>query len=114
MRKIAVIAALATTALAGPAVARDGAWYAGIDAGGMIMEDIDYDLKRLNGTEVSDAYQLSNEKGFDVAGTIGYDFGAFRGFAVDSEGGVFVALESVGVVRQKRNTGSGSRFSTVK
>ena len=42
-----------------------------------------------------------NANGIEVYGPDrGYPRGAFRGFAVDSEGGVFVALESVGVVRQ--------------
>ena len=33
MRKFAVALALATTALAGPALARDKAWYVGLEGG---------------------------------------------------------------------------------
>ncbi|HEX5535627.1 MAG TPA: flagellar motor protein MotB, partial [Sphingobium sp.] len=40
MRKLALAAALATTALASPAFARDDAWYIGAHGGGMIVEDI--------------------------------------------------------------------------
>lgn len=79
MRKFAVALALATTALAGPALAKDGAWYIGIDAGGMIVEDVNFDVRNAaNTATTSNAIGLDHEYGFDVGGQIGYDFGGFR------------------------------------
>ncbi len=43
MRRLAVVLALAGTALAGPALARDKAWYAGIEGGALLIENIDFD-----------------------------------------------------------------------
>ena len=40
MRKLAVTLALATTALSTPALARDDAWYVGVEGGAMLVEDI--------------------------------------------------------------------------
>ena len=42
MRKLAIVMALASTALATPALARDKAWYVGVEGGAMIVEDIDW------------------------------------------------------------------------
>ncbi|WP_267383336.1 OmpA family protein [Sphingomonas sp. GC_Shp_2] len=73
MRKLAVILALASTALATPAFARDKSWYVGAEGGGMIVEDMHYDLGGVvNGAKVDHHY------GYDVDGTIGYDFGPIR------------------------------------
>ena len=38
MRKSAMMAILATSALASPAMAKDKAWYVGIEGGGIIVE----------------------------------------------------------------------------
>ncbi|WP_277981945.1 outer membrane protein, partial [Sphingomonas phyllosphaerae] len=77
MRKLAMIMALASTALATPALARDKAWYVGVEGGAMIVEDIDWDIAgsttSLTGTGTTDS-----KYGWDVDGIIGYDFGAFR------------------------------------
>lgn len=76
MRKLAVVLALASTALASPALARDGAWYVGAEFGGMIVEDISYDISRVgapNGTATVD-----HDYGYDADGIVGYDFGGFR------------------------------------
>ncbi len=73
MRKLALTVALVTTALATPALARDKSWYVGIEGGGMIVEDIDYDVA---GTP--NAWTADNHTGFDVGGKLGYDFGPFR------------------------------------
>ena len=73
MRKIAVVMALASTALATPALARDNAWYIGAELGPMIVEDIDFDIGTIN-----DAASVDHEYGWDAGGTIGYDFGGFR------------------------------------
>ncbi len=73
MRKLAVVLALASTALATPALARDDSWYVGVAGGAMIVEDINFDVNTTpRGATVDHDY------GFDVDGTIGYDFGAFR------------------------------------
>jgi len=73
MRKIAVVLALASTALATPALARDKSWYVGIEGGAMIVEDIDYDVANLN-----NAVSVDHDYGYDVDGVVGYDFGGFR------------------------------------
>jgi OOP family OmpA-OmpF porin len=72
MRKLAILAVLASTALATPALARDDAWYIGVEGGGMIVEKADL---RINNAVLASSKQ---KKGFDVDGIIGYDFGAFR------------------------------------
>ncbi len=71
MRKLALAAALATTALATPAMARDDSWYIGADAGAMIVEDTDL-------TIVNPVATANYNTGYDVDGVIGYDFGGFR------------------------------------
>lgn len=74
MRKLAVTLALATTALSTPALARDNAWYVGVEGGAMIVEDIDYDLS----TPAGGTSTVDHDYGYDVGGFVGYDFGAFR------------------------------------
>ncbi|TNE46111.1 MAG: porin family protein [Sphingomonadales bacterium] len=76
MRKLALAAALATTAMASPALARDDAWYIGVDGGAMLVEDLDFTtpttaLGNSSGT-------VDYNTGYDVDGVIGYDFGMFR------------------------------------
>ena len=73
MRKLAIVVALSSTVLATPALARDGAWYIGGDFGAMIVEDVSFDV---GATE--DAIVVDHEYGFDGAGFVGYDLGAFR------------------------------------
>lgn len=73
MRKLAIAMALASTALATPALARDNSWYVGVEGGAMIVEDIDYDIGALK-----NAATVNHDYGYDVDGVIGYDFGAFR------------------------------------
>ena len=72
MRKLALAAALASTALATPALARDKSWYVGAETGGMIVEDLDFDF------DDGSASTVDMDTGVDVGGQIGYDFGAFR------------------------------------
>ena len=48
MRKLAIGLALASTALATPAIARDDQWYVGVDGGAMIVEDLQLDIGRRN------------------------------------------------------------------
>jgi outer membrane protein OmpA-like peptidoglycan-associated protein/opacity protein-like surface antigen len=73
MRKLAISLALASTALASPALARDNQWYVGVDGGAMIVEDLALDIGALN-----DAATLDTKKAFDIGGVVGYDFGGFR------------------------------------
>ena len=74
MRKLAIAMVLASTALAGPAIARDKAWYIGVEGGAMIVEDMSYKLRGTN----TEAMRVDSATGFDVDGIIGYDFGMFR------------------------------------
>ncbi len=80
MRKIAVAVALATTALAGPALARDKSWYVGAEAGANLVQNQLFDITRPGaaGTVVNDGIRVRHEIGYDVGGNIGYDFGLFR------------------------------------
>ncbi len=78
MRKLAVVMALASTAITTPALARDGAWYVGVEGGAMIVEDIDYDITTAAGVRTANAATVDHKYGYDVDGIIGYDFGAFR------------------------------------
>ncbi|WP_066798785.1 OmpA family protein [Sphingomonas soli] len=73
MRKLAITLALATTALSTPALARDDAWYVGIEGGAMLVEDIRFDVGVLK-----DAATIDHRAGWDVDATVGYDFGGFR------------------------------------
>jgi len=84
MRKFAVALALTTTALAGPAVARDKSWYVGVEAGANLMQNQLFDITRPSLTSppttsvVEDGIRVQHEIGYAVGGTIGYDFGGFR------------------------------------
>ncbi|UYY57537.1 OmpA family protein [Sphingomonas sp. S2-65] len=73
MRKLAVTLALATTALSTPALAREDAWYVGIEGGAMIVEDIDWNVGAAE-----DALSVDHNYGYDVDATVGYDLGVFR------------------------------------
>ncbi|MDA7787691.1 outer membrane beta-barrel protein, partial [Sphingomonadaceae bacterium] len=74
MRKLVIGMAMASTALASPALARDGQWYVEVDGGVMIIEDQDFIVN-----DDADTIGIDSEDyGFDVGGIVGYDFGAFR------------------------------------
>ena len=73
MRKLAVTLALATTALSTPALARDDAWYVGVEGGVMLVEDIKFDVGAA-----TDAATVHHKAGWDADATVGYDFGPFR------------------------------------
>jgi outer membrane protein OmpA-like peptidoglycan-associated protein/opacity protein-like surface antigen len=70
--------ALASTALASPALARDNAWYVGVEGGAMIVEDFDYDITNTAGVRTSNGVTIDHDYGYDVDAVIGYDFGGFR------------------------------------
>ena len=73
MRKLAIGLALASTALATPAIARDDQWYVGVDGGAMIVEDLQLDIGTLQ-----NAGNIDTDTGYDFGGVVGYDFGGFR------------------------------------
>jgi OmpA-OmpF porin, OOP family len=72
MRKLVIGMALATSALASPALARDNSWYVEGDAGGVIVEDI-FNITGSNNNGV-----LDTKPGYDFGGIVGYDFGGYR------------------------------------
>jgi OmpA-OmpF porin, OOP family len=73
MRKLAIGMALASTALASPALARDDQWYVGVDGGAMIVEDMSLDIGALDNVA-----GIDTDTGYDLGGLVGYDFGGFR------------------------------------
>jgi OOP family OmpA-OmpF porin len=73
MRKLVLGMAMASTAIASPALARDGAWYVELDGGPMIVEDIEFDLGAA-----ANAVHVDHHKGYDFGGVVGYDFGFIR------------------------------------
>ena len=74
MRKLVLGLALASTALATPAIARDKSWYVEGDLGGVITEKQSV-TQKSNGSGVG---SLVTKPGYDVGGSVGYDFGSFR------------------------------------
>src|SRR3954471_21255845 len=84
MRKLAIAVALASTAMATPAVARDHSFYAGVEGGVLYVEDMSLDVTDDDGeifdagTVVSNAVSVSHHSGFDIDLVAGYDFGLVR------------------------------------
>jgi outer membrane protein OmpA-like peptidoglycan-associated protein len=79
MRKLAIAMALASTAIASPALARDKSWYIGAEGGAMVVEDITFNLTRGTGpTAAPGTATVDHDYGYDVGGLVGYDFGVFR------------------------------------
>ncbi len=77
MRKLAITLALASTAIATPALARDDAWYIGVEGGVSLVEDADLGITNANGTAAG-LGNVNHDKGYDFDGIVGYDFGGFR------------------------------------
>src|SRR5256885_4633067 len=78
MRKLAIAAALASTAMATPAVARDHSFYAGLEGGVMWVEDVDFDYSDSNGLNLTPGFTVRHKLGWDVDAIAGYDFGMLR------------------------------------
>jgi len=78
MRKMAVAIALASTALAGPALAKDHSFYVGLEGGGIIAQNQNFDLRDTAGVTYSAPLTAHYKVGYDVDGILGYDFGMFR------------------------------------
>src|SRR3546814_15533848 len=101
--KLAGALALASSALASPALARDNSWDVGVGGGVMHGEDMDLDIGSID-----NAGTVEHRKGYDFEGTVGYDFGAFRaevevGYReADSKEGRFA---SPGIPSQSNGTG---------
>lgn len=109
MRKLAIGLALASTALASPALARDDQWYVGVDGGAMIVEDLNIDV----GTSAN-AIKIDHDYGYDVGGLVGYDFGGFRLEAEASfrEADPSNLTSTVRVPGQTAITGTGSAIGS--
>ncbi len=78
MRKLAIAVALASTAMATPAVARDHSFYAGLEGGVMWVEDADFDYADSNGLVLTPGFTVRHKLGWDVDAVAGYDFGMLR------------------------------------
>src|SRR5205085_7235142 len=83
MRKLAIAAALASTMLATPALARDGSAYVGLEGGGMIVEDYEADFRGdldvpLTPEFEGHAVDIDHNVGWDIDLVAGYDFGVVR------------------------------------
>src|SRR5437867_6331405 len=78
MRKLAIAVALASTAMATPAVARDHSFYAGLEGGVMWLEDVDFDYSDSNGLNLTPGFTVRHKLGWDVDAIAGYDFGMVR------------------------------------
>src|SRR4051794_21847735 len=75
MRKLAITVALASTALATPAVARDHSVYVGLEGGAMWVEDTPFGV---TDNATNPQFTIDHKTGFDVDGIAGYDFGPVR------------------------------------
>ena len=103
MRKLTIAVALASTALATPAVARDHSFYAGLEGGVMWIEDVDFDYADTTGLTITPGVTVAHHSGFDVDAVAGYDFGMLR-----LEGEVSYKRASVNQVRlDSRLSGAG-------
>ena len=78
MRKLAIVMALASTALAAPATAADGTWYAGVEGGLMKVEDVKFEARADNPAALRSTFELVHNKGVDLDLIGGYDFGMIR------------------------------------
>jgi outer membrane protein OmpA-like peptidoglycan-associated protein/opacity protein-like surface antigen len=54
-------------------MARDGAWYVGVDGGAMLVEDLDLDIGAAPIEVVA-----NTDTGYDFGAVVGHDFGGFR------------------------------------
>lgn len=79
MRKMVAAIVLATTALSGPVLAKDQAWYIGVEGGANLVQNEIFDIRNAASTAVvEDGLRVRHKVGYDVGGNIGYDFGKFR------------------------------------
>ena len=77
MRITMIAAVLVSTALATPAIARDGSAYVAIDAGVQSPSKLRLRFSNANVT-INDAEAIKHKLGYDVDAVFGYDFGLIR------------------------------------
>jgi hypothetical protein len=107
MRKLMIVAALVSTAIATPALARDGAPYVGIDAGLLRPSSLHLRLTTST-TAFEDAITIKHKLGIDGDAVFGYDFGMFR---VEGELGYkYSKLNSGLISRAALNAYQGARW----
>ena len=76
MRKLGIAVALATTAMATPALARDHSFYVGVEGGAMLVEDQQVDtFDPTRTTATLGEFSIDYGLGYDVDLIAGYDFG---------------------------------------
>ena len=115
MRKLAIAMALASTALATPAVARDQSWYVGVEGGVMLVEDTKFDLEGTYDVfegqdfdfDYDDALIVDHNYGVDLDLIAGYDFGMFR-----AEAEVGYKRASIDEIGTSADFGGGEDFET--
>ena len=73
MRKIALGMAVAASAIAAPAMARDGRAYIEADIGAVLDNQFDVGIEGFE-----DAASIDHDDGWDLGAIIGYDFGIIR------------------------------------
>ncbi len=82
MRKALVGLVLATSMLAGPAMARDGQLYGGVEGGVLFGNSLGVDFDADGDDEIddneTDLFELDADMGWDADLLLGYDFGGFR------------------------------------
>ncbi len=111
MRKLAIAVALASTAIAAPAVARDQSFYVGIEGGGMIVEDTDFDVAGVfQGVDFDydEGVGIDHKIGADIDLIAGYDLGMFR-----VEGELGYKRASIDEIQLSGEFGSGTTIDTI-
>ena len=103
MKKLILLTAVATAALASPALARDKTWYIEGDAGAVIVEDSTLAVATPLATN-----KLDTRVGYDFGGIVGYDLGMFRLEAETSYRRANVDSYTVNGTRYPRGTASGN------
>ena len=76
MKKLILLSAVASAALATPALARDKQWYIEGDAGATIVEN--FDVVDTSGPTPTPVGTIDTKTGYDFGGIVGYDFGLLR------------------------------------
>ena len=107
MRKIALGMAVAASAIASPALARDGEAYLEADIGAIIDNQFDVGIEGFE-----DAATIDHSDGWDLGGIIGYDFGLIRTEAeISYKEGDPDTIVSPAIARLKRPSSSNARSS---
>ena len=81
MRKLGIAVALASTAMASPALARDHSFYVGLEGGAMLVENTKldrFDPADQAAHASNGLFEISHDVGYDIDAIAGYDFGMVR------------------------------------